>query len=609
MKLNLTFKKLGTFITVMTIFLVVEMVISTTLIANQSSKEALTEEIKRSLVLEAKTLASEVKQIVTFRFRQLSMLSGLDDLKTLNQGTKAEIKEKYNKILAQFSNLQKNETTLLNIAISNLQGEAINTDGKTYSVSDEPYFKEAIQGKQSTPYLVKDKETGISYIYYAIPYYNTQNLVSGTIILGVDGLAYCSYMSDVQLGSLHPYIFDSTGLLIGDADKNLVDSNYNILNNEPAKHDFIEKVITEDTSGVYGYKLNKESIIAGYAPVEETNWFVVAPMKESEAYESIFALLIKLSLIALVYIFVAVIVAQFIGRRISAPVSFVSEAVEKISQGDLVLEEFSQEKREKIMNRRDELGKLGRSLTDLLIGLTRIINQIKEISEKLSSGAYQMSSSSQQVSTGASEQAASTEEISATMEEITSNIKQNTENAITTAQIAEESMARGNKSAVAVQQTVSAMEEITSKIAIIDDIASQTNLLALNAAIEAARAGEAGKGFAVVASEIRQLAEKSQKAAGDISEVAKSSSEVAFDSGKLISELIPEIQKTGELVDEIAAASKEQNTGVQQVNKAILQMDHVVQQNASAAEQLAAMAEELNSQASGLLDVISFFKV
>ncbi|MDE3166203.1 MAG: methyl-accepting chemotaxis protein, partial [Acidobacteriota bacterium] len=156
---------------------------------------------------------------------------------------------------------------------------------------------------------------------------------------------------------------------------------------------------------------------------------------------------------------------------------------------------------------------------------------------------------------------------------------------------------------------VTAMKEIASKISIIEEIARQTNMLALNAAIEAARAGEHGKGFAVVAAEVRKLAERSQKAAGEINQLSGSTVRVAEKAGEMLEKLVPNIQKTADLVKEISAASNEQNTGAEQINTALQQLQTVIQQNASAAEEMASTSEELTGQSDGLMTTIDFFDI
>jgi methyl-accepting chemotaxis protein len=195
------------------------------------------------------------------------------------------------------------------------------------------------------------------------------------------------------------------------------------------------------------------------------------------------------------------------------------------------------------------------------------------------------------------------------MEQMVSNIQQNADNAQQTEKIAQKAAEDAREGGKAVVQTVAAMKEIAGKITIIEEIARQTNLLALNAAIEAARAGEHGRGFAVVASEVRKLAERSQTAAGEISKLSGTSVQVAEQAGAMLAKLVPDIQRTAELVLEINGSSKEQNEGAGQVNKAIQQLDQVVQQNASAAEEMSSTAEELSSQAEHLQSIMEFFKV
>jgi len=195
------------------------------------------------------------------------------------------------------------------------------------------------------------------------------------------------------------------------------------------------------------------------------------------------------------------------------------------------------------------------------------------------------------------------------MEQMGSNINQNADNALQTDKIAIKAAADAGETGKAVTEAVDAMTEIASRISIIEEIARQTNLLALNAAIEAARAGEHGKGFAVVASEVRKLAERSQKAAGEIGELSSSSVSTAQQAGEMLGKLVPDIKKTAELVQEINAASNEQKSGAEQINKAIMQLDTVIQQNASASEEMASTSEELSGQAEQLQSTIEFFRV
>jgi methyl-accepting chemotaxis protein len=216
-----------------------------------------------------------------------------------------------------------------------------------------------------------------------------------------------------------------------------------------------------------------------------------------------------------------------------------------------------------------------------------------------------MNDSAQQMAEGATEQAASAEEVSSSMEQIVSSIQQNTDNALQTEKIAlkiVDDIMEGSKS---VNQTVHSMKEIAERISIIGDIARQTNLLALNAAVEAARAGDSGRGFAVVASEVRKLAERSQTAANEINILSKSGVAIAEKSGRLLELIVPEIQKTSRLVQEISVSSSEQNTGASEVNAALQQLNQVIQQNATISEEMASGSEELSSQAEHLNDVLS----
>lgn len=298
----------------------------------------------------------------------------------------------------------------------------------------------------------------------------------------------------------------------------------------------------------------------------------------------------------------AAIMFLTINKILRKPLNESINQVKELSEGnlDIVI---------KKSNSKNELGVLTNSLSFLSEKLKNTIIDISNNANQLASASSQLSSTSQQISQGATEQASSVEETSASMEQMESNIQQNADNSQQTEKISLEVANDAQKSGDAVSEAVSAMKEIATKISIIEEIARQTNLLALNAAIEAARAGEHGKGFAVVAAEVRKLAERSQNAAGEISELSSTSVDVAEKAGEMLTKLVPDIQKTSELVQEISASCIEQNSGAEQISKAIQQLDSVIQQNASSTEEMASTSEELAAQAQQLQDTVAFFKV
>lgn len=298
---------------------------------------------------------------------------------------------------------------------------------------------------------------------------------------------------------------------------------------------------------------------------------------------------------------VGILFAFIIARGIIGPLVKGVRMTEAFAEGDLTADID--------VHQQDEIGKLAHSMREMGRKISRIVSEVQGATDNVASGSEELSASSETLSQGATEQASAVEEVSSSMEEMTSNIAQNAENASMTEELASKAAAETEKGGAAVQETVSAMREIAEKISIIEEIARQTNLLALNAAIEAARAGEHGKGFAVVAAEVRKLAERSGLAAAEISELSGSSVAVAEEAGSMLTSIVPDIKRTAELVQEIAAACVEQRQGAEQISSAISQLDQVIQQNASASEEMAATSEELSGQAEQLKISMDFFRV
>jgi methyl-accepting chemotaxis protein len=296
----------------------------------------------------------------------------------------------------------------------------------------------------------------------------------------------------------------------------------------------------------------------------------------------------------------ATLLTLHMARSLTTWIGLISETLTRLAKGefDAPVPEFGSV---------SELRRISRQFGEFVSEVTRVLTSVRSAANALVAASSQVSSASQALSQGTTEQATSVQEITANLEQMNAIINQNAANSGETRRIAVKGAREAEEGGKAVQETVGAMHKIADRVTIIEEIARQTNLLALNAAIEAARAGEHGRGFSVVASEVRKLSERSQVAAKEIGELATSSVRIAERSGSLLGELLPSIRKTSELVEEVAAGSSEQATGVQQINRAMSQVDSVTERSATAAEQLASTAEEMTTQAHALRDLVSSF--
>ncbi|MBN1989872.1 MAG: Cache 3/Cache 2 fusion domain-containing protein [Bacteroidales bacterium] len=471
----------------------------------------------------------------------------------------------------------------------------IGTDGKratgTFINNESPVVKAIEKGERYIGRAwVVDKWRITAYE----PIYSNNEII-GILYVGEPEIDYATlevyFKTKRFYGSGYPYIIDANGVAICHPTANGVSvADKDFFKQMVADKEGVITYIWEGREKTQYYKYN--SNIDGYISV---GWY-------TDEYNRIFStlrlIIISATFAALLFV---ISVLFFIVRGVVKALGKGLQFAQQIAQGNLVAQIDT--------DRNDEIGQLAKTLEHMAGKLQEIVERVIYVSQSISTSALQMSTSSQQVSSGANTQATSTEEVSASVEEMDSAIKQNTENARIAELDCQKSSHEVVKGATAVEQTADAMKRITDKVSIITDIAFQTNLLALNAAVEAARAGDQGRGFAVVAAEVRKLAERSQKAAGEIVSITGSSVEIAEKSSKLFAGLVPDIQRTTSLVQEIAAASTEMATSSLQINGAIQQLNDITQENAASAEEMASTAEQLSNYASELVELVAFFYI
>lgn len=506
---------------------------------------------------------------------------------------------------AQFTaNVLKDFSLYEGMALVGPDGKVIAASPNSYAtlnVRDRGYFATAMQGGIGKSKPLKSKVTGKPIFVVSAPVKDSAGTVRGVLfaVIRVSAM-YDKVLAPIKIGdSGYAFLTDAHGVILGHPNKDF------IMELDVSGSDYGKAMLSEK-NGVYKYYFEKQSQwkSMAFGESKQTGWFVAVTAPLGELMAPLIAVRNAAIVGSVLTILAVVLVVVFIVSRVVKALQQTSSHAIEISQGDL-----NRQVPDEVLKRVDEIGDIGRAFHTMIENLTDTAVSIRNATGEVAAGSEELASSSESLAEGANSQAANIEEVSSSIEEMTSSIRQNAENAAETQKIAINAASDAEVGGQAVTETVSAMREIADKISVVEDIARQTNLLALNAAIEAARAGEHGKGFAVVAAEVRKLAEHSGNAAAEISDLSASSVDIAEKAGEMLGKIIPDIKHTAELVDEIVAASNEQNAGATQINTAVQQLDGVIQTNASLSEEISSTSEELAGQCSSLRQIVSFFKV
>ena len=540
-------------------------------------------------------------------------------------------------------------------------------DNATLDLSQRDYFKAAISGQSyiSSPLVNKKDNTTVLYVAAKV---NNGTGYNGIAFASLGNDVFSQIIKDVSIGEKgYGFIIDSAGTIVAHKDNKLVESftNYITLSKDKPEYKELAGFISEmlsKKSGTGEVTVDKSTKYVAYSPIANTSGWTMVIVADKDEMLATYKRGLTLSLaVAGVFLILSFLFAFFFANSIGKPISLVTKRLELLSQGDLnsavpkikskdeiyrlsvslenTLKNLSSYIKDihyilsnissgnlTVTTNQDYVGEfinIKKDMEGIIVSLNNTISNISTAAVQVSSGSEMISHSSMALSQGATEQASAVEELTASLEQISSQTTLNASNADKANQLATNARNNAESGNSRMHEMLKAMDAINASsgsinkiIKVIDDIAFQTNILALNAAVEAARAGQHGKGFAVVAEEVRTLASRSASAAKETSEMIEGSIKnvavgikIAGDTAEALKKIVAEVANAADLVGSIAIASKEQASGIEQINQGIIQVSQVVQNNAATSEESAAASSELSSQANQLREVVSIFKI
>ncbi len=570
----------------------------------RSARMALFETISTQMEQRAQELAGGVSDVFRSEIKLAVAIAQLDDARATLSATddedKAQAVARIGRLFERIFATKQVGRDTQTIFVADSRGTVVAASDASYvnlDVGDRGYFREALAGRPNVGRVLKNRITNAPFVPIAVPVVREGAVIGATVI--VFDLGYFDRLIQTsKFGeTAYAYIADSSGTVIAHPSASVA-MKLNIAELDGMRS--LAARMSAGETGVEQYVYHGVPKTQAFAPVEVARWSIAVTVENAEFYAPLKAVQTSVTFVGAIALLVAAAYFVFLANGIASALRRTVAIAEDVAGGNLTVEIDH--------DRRDEIGALFDALRTMVERLRDVTSAVGHSARDVAGGSSQLTGAAQEMAGGAATQAASVEQVSVSMEQMGAGIKMSAQNAQRTLAIAREVSADAKKGGDAVRQTVTAMQDISKKVAIIDEIARQTNLLALNAAIEAARAGEVGKGFAVVAAEVRRLAERSQASAAQITDVSQSSVQVAKDAGSRIEDLLPKIGRTATLVSEIESAAREQAVGAEEINRAITELDRVIQSNASSSDELVATAQQLSNHAQSLQSSIAFFE-